>query len=401
MHPKHWLDKKPQTIKDWLGLAFLCLAFFTLAGQAGRLLAALGALAGLTAPFAWAIVLAYVLDTLVRPIHQTVFHGRPGLRWAAILAAYLLAGLAVFLLVWLVVPQVLSSVTAFFRGLPDYVSAVQASLRAVQDRYGLDLEPLVAALEDYEAVDDRPFGRDHGLGPAAGRHAGQPGRLRGADLCGRGGQHVHAGATKTTCCASCACWRGRFCRAARPGKLLELCRFANQTFAGFFFGKIVASAIIGLLLCAVMSVLGMSYAPMLSVLAAFANLIPIFGIYLGALPGVVVLLFVDPVQAAVFLALIIGLQQFDIRWLAPKVLGHTSGLSAFWVLFAIAGGAWLWGPAGMVLGVPAFATVYGVLRRAVYWLLDRRGVTEADLDPAAAPAQEAPAPEAEKEVSHV
>ena len=114
-----------------------------------------------------------------------------------------------------------------------------------------------------------------------------------------------------------------------------------------------------------------------------------------------VLLFVDPVQAAVFLALIIGLQQFDIRWLAPKVLGHTSGLSAFWVLFAIAGGAWLWGPAGMVLGVPAFATVYGVLRRAVYWLLDRRGVTEADLDPAAAPAQEAPAPEAEKEVSHV
>ena len=119
MHPKHWLDKKPQTIKDWLGLAFLCLAFFTLAGQAGRLLAALGALAGLTAPFAWAIVLAYVLDTLVRPIHQTVFHGRPGLRWAASLAAYLLAGLAVFLLVWLVVPQVLSSVTVFFRGLPD------------------------------------------------------------------------------------------------------------------------------------------------------------------------------------------------------------------------------------------------------------------------------------------
>ena len=136
------------------------------------------------------------------------------------------------------------------------------------------------------------------------------------------------------------------------GQLLELCRFANQTFAGFFFGKIVASAIIGLLLCAVMSVLGMSYAPMLSVLAAFANLIPIFGIYLGALPGVVVLLFVDPVQAAVFLALIIGLQQFDIRWLAPKVLGHTSGLSAFWVLFAIAGGAWLWARPGWCWGSP-------------------------------------------------
>lgn len=400
MHPKHWLDKKPQTIKDWLGLAFLCLAFFTLAGQAGRLLAALGALAGLAAPFAWAIVLAYVLDTLVRPIHQTVFHGRPGLRWAAILAAYLLAGLAVFLLVWLVVPQVLSSVTAFFRGLPDYVSAVQGSLRAVQDRYGLNLEPLVAALEDYEQWMTGLSAVITGWAPQL---VGTLGSLAGyaAQIFAVVAGSMFMLGDKDHLLRQLRMLARAFLPRRAAGQLLELCRFANQTFAGFFFGKIVASAIIGLLLCAAMSVLGMSYAPMLSVLAAFANLIPIFGIYLGALPGVVVLLFVDPVQAAVFLALIIGLQQFDIRWLAPKVLGHTSGLSAFWVLFAIAGGAWLWGPAGMVLGVPAFATVYGVLRRAVYWLLDRRGVTEADLDPAAAPAQEAPAPEAEKEVSHV
>ena len=193
MHPKHWLDKKPQTIKDWLGLAFLCLAFFTLAGQAGRLLAALGALAGLAAPFAWAIVLAYVLDTLVRPIHQTVFSWPSGG----------CAGRPFWLLTcW---PGWLCSCWSgwWCRRCCPALRLSSAACRTMSPPCRAACAPCRTATVStgaagrrarrLRAVDDRPFGRDHGLGPAAGRHAGQPGRLRGADLCGCGGQHVHAG----------------------------------------------------------------------------------------------------------------------------------------------------------------------------------------------------------------
>lgn len=400
MDPKHWLDKKPSAIRDWLGMAFLCIACVIVLSQLGALLAQAGALLRLAAPFGWAAVLAYVLDTLVRPLHRFLFRGRPGLRWAAILAAYVLAGLAVFLLVWLVVPQVVASVTAFFRGLPDSVAALQRTLAGLEARYGVSLKPLIEALEDYEQW-------MASLSAALG--GGVPG-LVGAvgNLAAYAVQIVVALAGSLFMLADkdhLLLQLRVLVRALLPRRaatmVLDLCRFANQTFAGFFFGKIVASAIIGLALCAVMSVLGLSYAPMLSVLVAFANLIPIFGMYMGALPGVVILLFVDPLQAVVFLVLVIALQQLDIRCLAPNVLGHASGLSAFWVLFAIVAGAWLWGPAGMVLGVPAFATVYGVLRRCVYWLLARRGQAgPEDQPPAEQPEQPAEQQE-EKELAHV
>ena len=155
-----------------------------------------------------------------------------------------------------------------------------------------------------------------------------------------------------------------------------------------------------------MSLLGLSFAPLISVLVAFANLIPIFGMYIGALPGLIILLFVNPVQALVFLVLVILLQQLDIHLLAPRVLGHASGLSAFWVLFAIVGGAWLWGPAGMVLGVPAFATVYGVVRGLIYDLLAQRSAAEAAASypgpaPEETPEEETPPPDPDRELTHV
>ena len=105
-----------------------------------------------------------------------------------------------------------------------------------------------------------------------------------------------------------------------------------------------------------------------------------FGAYIGAVPGLLILLFVDPLQALVFLILLVILQQLDSRVIAPRVLGRSVGVSAFWVLFAVVVGGTLMGPVGMVLGVPAFITVYGLLRGLIYWVLDRRGVTARDLD---------------------
>ena len=99
----------------------------------------------------------------------------------------------------------------------------------------------------------------------------------------------------------------------------------------------------------------------------------------------------------VLLILLIILQQLDSRVIAPRVLGRTVEVSAFWILFAIVIGGTLLGPIGMVLGVPAFVTLYGLLRGVIYWVLDRRGVTARDLDGAPQP----PTAEEEKETANV
>lgn len=372
---KHWLDKPPRTIKDWLGIMLCCIAFWALLNGMNGILDALGTLWGLAAPFAWAAVLAYVLDTLVRPLHRWVLRDNPKLRWLAILAAYLLAGLAVFGLVRLALPQLVRSATTLFLNLPDYINNVQAGLVSLQGQTRFDLSPVIAALDDYEQLMAGLWEILRGYTPQLVSSLGSVASYTVQIVIAVAGS-VFMLADKEHLLRQLRMLVWAFLPRRASAWLLDLARFTNETFASFFFGKIVASAVIGLLLCGAMSLLGIHFAPLISVMVAFANLIPFFGIYLGALPGVLILLFVSPVQALACAALVVLLQQFDLRVLAPRVLGHVSGLSAFWVLFAIVVGGWLYGPVGMVLGVPAFATLYSLARRFVYWVLARRGMEE-------------------------
>ena len=117
--------------------------------------------------------------------------------------------------------------------------------------------------------------------------------------------------------------------------LLDLARESNAIFSGFITGKIIDSAIIGVLCFIGMSLLDMPYVMLVSVIVGVTNVIPYFGPFIGAIPSFVIVLTEDPIQALVFLVFIFLLQQFDGNILGPKILGDTTGLSAFWVVFAI------------------------------------------------------------------
>ncbi len=379
MNAKHWLDQKPQTIRDWLGMALLCGIFYAIMVHLAVFLGWIGAMLRVISPFAGALILAYVLDTLVRPIHHYLFRDRPALRWVAILAAYVLAALAVMLLAWQVLPKVGASVTTLFKNLPGYVENTQKALLFVQQRYVVDLNPIIDLLDDYERLMSNIYELVKGVTPQL---AGYLSNVASYAL------HfviVVAGSVYMLADKAHLLRQMRMIvRAVLPQKqaddLLSICSYANRNFSEFFFGKIFDAVIIGVLLFAAMSLLGLSFAPLISVLVGFCALVPMFGAYIGAVPGLLILLFVDPLQALVFLILLVILQQLDSRVIAPRVLGRSVGVSAFWVLFAVVVGGTLMGPVGMVLGVPAFITVYGLLRGLIYWVLDRRGVTARDLD---------------------
>ena len=329
MNTKHWLDQKPQTIRDWLGMALLCGAFFAVFVHLQLLLGWLGAAFHLLSPFAGAIVLAYVLDTLVRPIHGILLGGRPRLRWVAILAAYVLAALAVMLLAWQVLPKVGASVTTLFKNFPGYASNTQETLLLFQKRYPmLDLEPLIDLLDDYERLMRNAYNLLKDVSPQL---AGYLGNVAVYAL------HfviVVAGSVYMLADKAHLLRQMRMIvRALLPQKqaddLLSICSYANRNFSEFFFGKIFDAVIIGVLLFLAMSLFGLSFAPLISVLVGFCALIPMFGAYIGAIPGVLILLFVDPRQALVLLVLLIVLQQLDSRLIAPRVLGRSVGVSAF------------------------------------------------------------------------
>lgn len=135
-------------------------------------------------------------------------------------------------------------------------------------------------------------------------------------------------------------------------------RFTNKTFIGFIIGKIVDSIIIGILCFILTKTLNISYASLISVVVGVTNVIPFFGPYIGAIPCAILVLMVDPMECLKFVIMIFLLQQFDGNILGPKILGNSTGIGGFWVIFSITLFGGLWGVLGMVVGVPLFAVIY-------------------------------------------
>lgn len=145
-------------------------------------------------------------------------------------------------------------------------------------------------------------------------------------------------------------------------------RFVHHTFSGFISGKVLDSFIIGMLCFIGTTLLNMPYAMLISVVIGVTNVIPFFGPYLGAIPSAFLILLVDlshPQKCLYFIIFILVLQQFDGNVLGPKILGDSTGLSSFWVIFAITVFGGLFGIPGMIIGVPIFAVIFASVRFSV------------------------------------
>ncbi len=157
-------------------------------------------------------------------------------------------------------------------------------------------------------------------------------------------------------------------------------RVSNEIFGGFISGKILDSAIIGVLCYVGLLALKMPYSMLVAVIVGVTNVIPFFGPYIGAVPSFVLIALAEPVKGLYFLVFILVLQQLDGNFIGPKILGDSTGLSPFWVVFAILVGGGLFGFMGMLLGVPTFAVIYYLIRELVAYILRKRKLPEATVD---------------------
>ena len=153
--------------------------------------------------------------------------------------------------------------------------------------------------------------------------------------------------------------------------IMEEIRYADQMFGGFINGKILDSAIIGVLCYIACLIFKFPSALLVSVIIGVTNVIPFFGPFIGAIPATLLILIQNPIKALWFVLFVLVLQQVDGNIIGPKILGNTTGLSSFWVLFAILLFGGLWGFVGMIIGVPLFAVIYDVLKKFVFHGLRR------------------------------
>ena len=319
---------------------------------------------GVLSPFIVGFAIAYLLNTPMCFFERKLFANSKYKRVLSILLVYVLAFAVVAILLGLIIPQVVQSVKDLASNMQFYLDGLNQLVQDLTVQFDLDSEGINTALGDFQSMMSNVSAKVAQALPQI------------VDVGFAIGSGVIAGITAIISSIYMLAGKGRLVPQLkrllyailpkrRSDRLLQICGHANQVFVGFINGKIIDSAIIGVLCFILCAIFRIPYPMLVSVTVGVTNVIPFFGPIIGAIPCLFILVIVDPWAALRFFALVIGLQQFDGNILGPKILGDSTGLSAIWVLVSIVTCGGLFGFPGMILGVPTFAVLYALVREWV------------------------------------
>lgn len=324
-------------------------------------------------PFIAGFAIAYLLNTPMCFFERKLYKNIKYRRVLAITTVYLLALAVVVILLNLIIPQVVQSITDLATNMQTYLNSLDTLVGDLSERFQVEDDGISEMLGSYQdlmsdlskkVTEALPQIVDVGFAVGNGVISGITAVISSVYMLA--GKDRLVPQLKKIMYASLP--------KRRADWLLEVCSQANRIFVGFINGKLIDSAIIGVLCFILCLIFRIPYPMLVSVIVGVTNIIPFFGPIIGAIPCLMILVIVDPWAALRFFALVIGLQQFDGNILGPKILGDSTGLSAIWVLIAIVTCGGLFGFPGMVLGVPTFAVLYSLVREWVNKRLRKKGI---------------------------
>lgn len=163
--------------------------------------------------------------------------------------------------------------------------------------------------------------------------------------------------------------------AKKGNIIIDTVRKSNEIFGGFITGKIIDSAIIGVICYIGCMIMQTPSGLLVAFIVGVTNVIPFFGPFIGAIPSILLVLIQSPIHALYLAIFILVLQQVDGNIIGPKILGDSTGLSAFWILTSISIAGGLFGFFGMLLGVPVFAVIYYIVQQIVKYQMEKKNLS--------------------------
>ena len=329
-------------------------------------------------PFLYGVVFAYLLAPLCNKIEEKLFQIFPKAKtkarrficFIAIVISLCVAIAVIWLIIMMIIPQVWDSVMKIIQMVPQKLIVVnnwiehmlenQPELQAYFEEFSSQAESNIDSLLNVDTIQKV----QSIINSLSVQLFGVLGVVKNIFL-GLLNSAYLLGSRKLFGAQAGLILHGVF--SDKWAKIIEEeIRYTDKMFNGFLVGKIIDSAIIGLLCFAGTSIMGFEAPAFISVIIGITNIIPFFGPFIGAIPCGLLLLLENPMHCLYFIIFIFVLQQLDGNVIGPKILGNTTGVSSFWVLFAILLFGGMWGVVGMVIGVPLFAVIYDIIRKLVY-----------------------------------
>lgn len=391
---KNTREKTNWNIRPYLAIgltAFLVivgsLSFFFLIDRYHGFTAIIGKMIGILQPITIGLVIAYLMTPVVNfeerhllPLAQQKMKdsekAKKLVRIVSVLGALIFFVLIIAVLLLMVIPELYKSINGMIGTLPkqvndfmDWLNEYVSSDSEISSYLEIGLTKTTEFFENWAKTDFLPQTKNIMVGVTAGVISVV--KLLLNVLIGiivsiyvLMSKEVFIGQSK------------KLMYALLPGKfanaVIHTVHKSNEIFGGFISGKLLDSLIIGILCFICLSFLNMPYTVLVSVIVGVTNVIPFFGPYLGAIPSAILIMLASPIQGVYFIIFIIILQQFDGNILGPAILGESTGLSSFWVVFAILVGGGIFGILGMIIGVPTFAVIFYVIRRMANHILKKK-----------------------------
>ncbi len=348
-------------------------------------------LLGILSPFIYGFVMAYLLmpifNMLYRNLQPPLSRKFPnGTKFAkGLCSALTLAfGLAVVgVLLWMVLPQLVTSITSLMDSMDLYMNEISGWVASLLHN-NPEIENSFMRLYDQFSAQMMDWVKNDLLPQLGSMMSGVVTTVNvlmnliiGVIIA------LYILNSKDTFCAQAKKMTYSLCPVERANAIMARMSHIHRVFGGFITGKLLDSSLIGILCFIGMRMMihfgwmtmPSAYALLIAVIIGVTNIIPFFGPFIGAVPSTILIMVISPIQALYFVIFVLLLQQFDGNILGPKILGNATGLSSFWVMFAILVFGGIFGFAGMVVGVPLFSVLYSVATEQVNKLLKKRGLS--------------------------
>lgn len=367
------MGNKQTWIYKWLILIAFGVTLNTILNNLGTVLGYTYKFVQIFYPFIYGIAIAYIIDIIMRLLSNIkLFSNHRALQ---ILASYIIFLQVIILVLCAVIPQQIQSIQSLIDSKDYYIEQVYQWIEAINNKLGTQID--IGGILNLE-------------NSATNEKLGQLLLKYSETLVNTGTQLIQTVIQILTAfAASIYIVLDKYKLKRATLKLMHsmlnenvveyLCKivriFDKQT-TNFLVGKVFDQLIIGVLTFICMAIMGLPYSVLIQTIVGITNIIPVFGPFIGAIPGVLILLIENPIQAVWFGILIIIIQQLDGNFIGPKILGQTSNIQAFWILFQIVVGGNLAGVVGMILGVPIFVVVQTLLSEYQSKVLKNKGLQD-------------------------
>lgn len=368
--------------KIFLGVAG-CIILYWLLHETQQLMAVFRGVTGILSPFLVGAALAFVLNVPMRAYEKLLRKiPKAGLRRALSMlmtfASVILLLVGVFALL---IPQLWETFQSITVQLPKFFAEVQSKVTAyLNDRP--ELIQWISKYTDFENMDFSGFVQSaigivtNGLGNVFTK------MLEAIITLGTG---IFNAILSLVFAIYCLARKEILIRQARRliysifpervcDEIVRIMRMTNATFSRFISGQCLEAVILGSMFAIAMTIFGMPYVALISVIISITALVPIIGAFAGCIIGAFFILVVDPGQAFWFVVLFLVLQQIEGNLIYPKVVGSSVGLPGMWVLLAVAVGGDLMGVGGMLLMIPVSSVLYALAREFTQKRLSVRNV---------------------------